>query len=71
MPNPLFNALGGASSLGQLGSFGAIVQQFRQFKSQFTGDPQQKVQELLNSGRMTQAQYNELQGIAKQFMSLL
>lgn len=35
-----------------------IFQQFQQFKSNFHGDPRQQVQQLLNSGKITQEQYN-------------
>lgn len=61
MSNPLFQQLGGNN----------LVAKFRQFKSQFQGDPQQKVQELLNSGKMTQAQFNQLAQMAEQFKGIL
>jgi hypothetical protein len=35
-----------------------IVSRFRQFRQMFKGDPQQQVQQLLNSGRISQEQYN-------------
>lgn len=35
-----------------------IVERFRQFQQSFKGNPQEQVQQLLNSGRITQAQYN-------------
>lgn len=69
--NPLFNLLGGASSLPNMGGFGQMMQRFNEFKSTFQGDPRQKVQELLNSGQMTQAQYNQLQAVARMFMSAM
>lgn len=31
---------------------------FNQFKNMFSGDPRQQVQQLLNSGRITQSQYD-------------
>ena len=34
------------------------VQQFQQFLQNFRGDPKQQVQQLLNSGKITQEQYN-------------
>jgi hypothetical protein len=40
------------------GSQNNFIQQFQQFKSTFHGDPKQQVQQLLNSGRITQEQYN-------------
>lgn len=36
-----------------------IVSQFNQFRQNFKGNPQEQVQSLLNSGKITQAQYNE------------
>ena len=35
-----------------------IISRFRQFQQNFKGNPQEQVQQLLNSGRITQAQYN-------------
>lgn len=48
-----------------------MMQQFQQFKSSFTGNPQQQVMQLLNSGKMSQEQFNQLQMIAKQFQGML
>lgn len=48
-----------------------MMSQFNQFRSQFQGDPKQEVQKLLNSGKMTQEQFNNLQGMASQFQQLL
>lgn len=48
-----------------------ILQQFNQFKNNFQGDPRQKVQELLNSGQMTQDQFNQLYQMANQFKQFM
>ena len=48
-----------------------MMSQFNQFRNQFQGDPKQEVQNLLNSGKMTQAQFNSLQGMASQFQQML
>ena len=69
MSNPLFNALGGRMPQGN-GPM-QMIQQFQQFRQQFQGDPKQEVQNLLNSGQMSQQQYNQLQGMATQFQNLL
>ena len=45
-----------------------MLKQFDQFRQNFQGDPQQMVQQLLNSGRMSQSQYNKLSQMANQFM---
>ena len=64
MANPLFQALGGNKNAAN-----SIVQQIMGFKNQFQGDPQQKVQELLNSGKMTQEQCNSLMQQAQTILS--
>ena len=55
----------------QDGGFGAMMQQFARFRQSFQGDPQAEVQRLLNSGQMTQAQYNQLVSVAGQIMPML
>lgn len=73
MANPLFNALGGgkAKMPGPFGNLQQMASQFQQFKSTFQGDPRQQVQELLNSGRMSQEQFNRLQQMASQLQGFL
>lgn len=53
MNSSLFNALGNAPNSPM-----NIIQQFNQFKKNFKGNPQQQIQQMLNSGKITQAQYN-------------
>ena len=65
MNNPFFGALGGGNGFMQM------MQQFRQFKANFHGDPKAEVEKLLQSGKLSQAQLNQLQQIAKQFQSLM
>ena len=51
----------------QFGGFANFMTQFNQFRAnaQQNGiNPQQRVQELLNSGQMTQEQFNNLRNIA-------
>ncbi len=43
-----------------------IISQFQQFCNSFRGDPKAEVQRLLNSGEMTQEQFNQLHAIAQQ-----
>ena len=69
--NPLFKALGGTQMPGMMGDFGKMLQQFHQFKSTFQGDPKAEVQKLLQSGKMTQQQLDQLQQAAQLFQSLL
>ena len=71
MPNPLFNVLGGGRMTGAMGQFQQMMQQFQQFRQNFQGDPKQEVQKLLQSGKMSQQQLNQLQAMAQQFQSFL
>ena len=67
--NPLFNMFGGGQQ-SQRFPFG-MIQQFNQFRQAFQGDPRQQVQNLLNSGQMTQEQFNNLSNIAQQFQQFI
>lgn len=69
--NPLFNALGGGQMPGPMGQFQNMVQQFQQFKQSFHGDPKAEVEKLVQSGKITQQQLNQLQQVAGQFRQLL
>jgi len=47
-----------------------IMQRFQQFQRMFKGNPQQQVQQLLNSGKVSQSQYNQAVQMANQFMKM-
>lgn len=70
MSNPLFQMLGGAMPSG-LGNMGNMIQQFQQFKNNFRGDPRQQVQQLLNSGRVSQQQYNQAVQMANMLQKMI
>ena len=63
MSNPLFNAMAGNQN--------GLLQRFQQFKQMFTGDPRQRVQEMLNSGKISQNQYNQAVQMANQLSRML
>lgn len=71
MANQLFNMLGGNSQPGPLGNMQNMLQQLNQFRQSFQGDPKQQVQQLLNSGKMSQAQYNQLSQMATQIQKMI
>ena len=56
--NPLYHQMAGTN----------ILQQFNQFRQAFKGDPQRTVQQMLESGRISQDQYNRAVQMANQFM---
>lgn len=49
----------------------SMIQRFMQFRQQFRGNPQEQVQQLLNSGRISQAQYDQAVQMANQFRNML
>ncbi len=68
MPNPLYQALGGNQITGNTSD---MVRAFEEFRRNFRGDPKQTVQNLLNSGQLTQAQFNQLAQEASQLLQIL
>lgn len=65
--NPFFNALNGGQMPGPMGGFPQLLQQFKQFKANFKGDPKAEVEKMLQSGKLSQRDLNQIQNIAKQF----
>lgn len=66
--NSLFNMLGNSMPNNQMTQ---IMNQFQQFKSSFNGDPQMQVQQMLNSGKITQEQYNNAVQMANQLFKMM
>ena len=71
MSNPLFNLFGGDKLPGPMGNLADMLQQFKQFKESFRGDPKQEVMKLLQSGKIAQAQLDQIQMMANQFQPML
>ena len=73
MANSLFNSLGGGNSKlpGLFGNIQDMMSKLNQFRQSFQGDPKQQVQQLLNSGKMSQNQYNQLSQMATQIQNML
>ena len=60
--NPLFNAFGNKNPM---------IEQFKQFRSSFKGDAKEQVQQMLNSGQISQEQYNKAVEMAKQLQNMM
>jgi hypothetical protein len=66
MANPLFNTFGNNNQ------FGNLIQQAQEFKRKFTNiNPRAEVERLLNSGEMSQQQFNEYSQIAQQVAQMM
>ncbi len=70
--NNLYKTLGGNNQQlpAPFGNFQNMMNQLNQFRNTFKGDPRKQVQELLNSGRMTQEQFNKLKQMADQIQGM-
>ncbi len=49
----------------------SMLQQFMQFRQNFRGDARSQVQQMLNSGRITQEQYNQAVQMAQQLQQMM
>lgn len=67
--NPLFNILN--SGMQPQNPMMNMMTQLNQFKQTFQGNPKQQVQQLLNSGRMSQEQFNQLSQMATQIQNMM
>lgn len=63
MASDLFNSLGGFDQNG-------LMKSLNELKSQVS-DPNQAIQQMLNSGKISQAQYNAAAQRAQQIMRML
>lgn len=66
MANPLFNMMGKQSN-----PMADIIRQAKQFKNQFNGNPRQEVERLLQTGQMSQQQFNQFSQIAQQVVQAM
>lgn len=67
----LFNMFGKQNPFINNNGFINMMSQFQEFKQNYSGNPQQQVQQLLNSGQMSQQQFNQLSTMATQFQNMM
>lgn len=70
MGNPLAGLFGNRGH-AQTNNISNLLTQFQQFKSNFRGNPEQMVQELRRSGKMSEEQFQQLGEIAKQLQNVI
>lgn len=64
--NPLYNNFG-----NQTNPMADLIKQVKKFRKQFSGNPRQEVERLLQSGQMSQQQFNQLSQIAQQVVQAM
>lgn len=65
MSNSIYN------SMRPQNPFEQIINQAKEFRKTFNGNPKDEVQRLLNSGQMSQSQFNQLSQIAQQIVGAM
>ena len=70
MPNSIYQQLNNNSG-NYFQNSQNLINQFNEFRKNLQGDPQQIIQQLLQSGKMSQAQLNYLQSMAFEFQKIL
>lgn len=63
MSNPIYGLLNGQQN--------NLLTQFQRFKQSFNGDPNQTINQMLQSGKVTQEQVNRATQIANQMKGML
>ena len=71
MSSPVFNILGNSQGINSGNAISNLMRQFEKFRSSFSGDPRQQVQQLLNSGKVSQADYDRAVKLANQFQQMI
>lgn len=64
--NDLYKSMG-----RQNNPFEQLAQQAREFRKQFSGNPRQEVEKLLQTGQMSQADFNRYSQIAQQVAQMM
>ena len=65
MSNPLFGMIGNMNPMA------GMIQKFQQFQQMFRGDPQAQIQQMMNSGKISQDQYNRAVQMAQQMRRMM
>ena len=68
MANPLYNMFGANAPINPIAQ---LVRDAKAFKKSFTGSPKDEVQRLLNSGQLSQADFNRYSQIAQQVVQAM
>ena len=65
MSNPLYD------QMNRPAGNDSFFQQFERFKMNFSGNPKHMIQQMMNSGKITQQQYNQAVQKAQQMIKMM
>lgn len=66
MSNPLYNSMNSMPN-----NMNGFFQRLNQLKQTFKGDPRQQIQNMLNSGQVSQADYNRAVQMAQNIQKMM
>lgn len=66
MANNLFNSIGNYNN-----PMANLVEQAKQFRNNFQGNPKAEVERLIQTGQMSQEQFNRLSQMAQQIFPMI
>ena len=69
MANSLFNQFGNHNNINN--PLQQFLTQFNQLKKTYRGNPKEEVEKMLQSGQMSQQQFNQLREMANQIMQFV
>lgn len=67
MGNPIYEMLGNSMPF----NMGDFMNRFNQFRQAYHGDPKAQIQQMLNSGQITQDQFNRASQMATQIQRMM
>ena len=59
------------NAMNNFGNMMNMLQQFQKFQQTFSGDPKAKVMQMLNSGKITQEQFDKASQMANQILRFM
>lgn len=70
MSNPIKNMLNNSNTTSGATN-NNLIEQFKRFRSTFSGNPRDMINQMLNSGRFSNAQIEQAKSLAKQLQGLI
>lgn len=71
MANPALSGINPQNGGNPFNNPFQLIARFNEFKKNLTGNPKDRVQELLDSGQMSREQFNQLSQMANSFRGIL
>jgi hypothetical protein len=70
MPNPLYQQFAPMQQMND-GGFSQMIQQINYFRQNYRGNARQEVERLMQSGQMSQSDFNKYSQMANQIMKMM